>query len=577
MEARIWEDIRRDIESTKKRLKDVEISVIEKKEGLYFICVPEDFKVIFQKETTGPEEIDGKSTLVSEISLNNHYNKKSNYLLVGQGKNLHLAVKKFLSYGNIIEKAYKDESKLDRVIWQIKDSNELYIGYHYSADSMQKKKDFLEFHKKEYGILIGNRQFKTNDAIASWSGFNYQGKVTILRIVQHINQLIREFGVTSIGNYLVELEKTEDFVIYENDDPIEFYQVKAKLTSFTSASYKDAIENLILNKGENSDSSCFLISAAKIVDWNQKESNGVSLYEYDSMSNIEMKDVPRFIKKELVAYFTNKGDNLKPFEIDYMYNDICVFLDDKIADIHSKKERKNYSIEYREILDILEKNANELKENVDAKIKEEVYDFISERFNHAITDFCTDCQEDNRNPNIHCIECALNPLRDNLSQMNYEKYAQILLFHEEKMGGSYNPIVALNTANLHSLFVEFMYADVDLLELHQDYNLINLKDEKIIPTEMNFENGASSSLSRAFERMRGNYAVHDLISGKTLTAKINTESQLEYLQNLITEHSESEECLSEYESKDSITEKLNFKIIDREILIKKLKERKHEK
>ena len=51
-----------------------------------------------------------------------------------------------------------------------------------------------------------------NDAIPTWSGFNYQGKMMLLYVLELINQIAKDKN-KDIGTYSVELEKTEDFCI----------------------------------------------------------------------------------------------------------------------------------------------------------------------------------------------------------------------------------------------------------------------------------------------------------------------------------------------------------------------------
>ena len=48
-----------------------------------------------------------------------------------------------------------------------------------------------------------------NDAIPTWSGFNYQGKMMLLYVLELINQIAKDKN-KDIGTYSVELEKTED-------------------------------------------------------------------------------------------------------------------------------------------------------------------------------------------------------------------------------------------------------------------------------------------------------------------------------------------------------------------------------
>jgi len=54
-----------------------------------------------------------------------------------------------------------------------------------------------------------------NDAIPSWSGYNYQGKITLLCSLNEINRIVAT-GLTesAFDGCYVEVEKNEDFVIF---------------------------------------------------------------------------------------------------------------------------------------------------------------------------------------------------------------------------------------------------------------------------------------------------------------------------------------------------------------------------
>ena len=51
-----------------------------------------------------------------------------------------------------------------------------------------------------------------NDAIPTWSGFNYQGKMMLLYVLELINQIAKDKN-KDIGTYSVELEKN-GFLLY---------------------------------------------------------------------------------------------------------------------------------------------------------------------------------------------------------------------------------------------------------------------------------------------------------------------------------------------------------------------------
>lgn len=68
-----------------------------------------------------------------------------------------------------------------------------------------------------------------NDAIPTWSGFNYQGKMMLLYVLELINQIAKDKN-KDIDAYSVELEKTEDFCIICDSEYKSFHQVKAYLS-----------------------------------------------------------------------------------------------------------------------------------------------------------------------------------------------------------------------------------------------------------------------------------------------------------------------------------------------------------
>lgn len=52
-----------------------------------------------------------------------------------------------------------------------------------------------------------------NDAIPTWSGFNYQGKMMLLYVLELINQIAKDKN-KDIDAYSVELEKQKIFVLF---------------------------------------------------------------------------------------------------------------------------------------------------------------------------------------------------------------------------------------------------------------------------------------------------------------------------------------------------------------------------
>ena len=107
-----------------------------------------------------------------------------------------------------------------------------------------------------------------NDAIPTWSGFNYQGKMMLLYVLELINQIAKDKN-KDIDAYSVELEKTEDFCIICDSEYKSFHQVKAYLSKDKWNSYSKAMDKLLKHRAEsnNPTAKCYLTVAKEIKDW----------------------------------------------------------------------------------------------------------------------------------------------------------------------------------------------------------------------------------------------------------------------------------------------------------------------
>lgn len=81
------------------------------------------------------------------------------------------------------------------------------------------------------------------DATPSWSGYNYQGKIAIYKVLQLINKLIKDKKSEDIAKYELELEWLEDFSILFEEQYESIHQVKALNTS-SLANYDEALLGL---------------------------------------------------------------------------------------------------------------------------------------------------------------------------------------------------------------------------------------------------------------------------------------------------------------------------------------------
>lgn len=180
-----------------------------------------------------------------------------------------------------------------------------------------------------------------NDAIPTWSGFNYQGKMMLLYVLELINQIDKDKG-KGIDSYSVELEKTEDFCIICDAEYKSFHQVKAYLSKNKWNSYSEAMDKLLKHRSEfsNPTAKCYLTVAKEIKDWNDASntySASIELYKRSSKV-VSVCDVKNEINTEILLYLRSRGYSDKVAEV--VYAELCLFLDDSIAKMHKQVLKK---------------------------------------------------------------------------------------------------------------------------------------------------------------------------------------------------------------------------------------------
>ncbi|WP_214833888.1 ABC-three component system protein [Exiguobacterium sp. E4787] len=78
-------------------------------------------------------------------------------------------------------------------------------------------------------------------AIPTWSGFDYQGQVSIYYALMKLNRI----DINSVDEYELQIESLEDFSINKNGFPISIHQVKAYMHDSSFSKYKRPIFDLL--------------------------------------------------------------------------------------------------------------------------------------------------------------------------------------------------------------------------------------------------------------------------------------------------------------------------------------------
>lgn len=229
-----------------------------------------------------------------------------------------------------------------------------------------------------------------NDAIPTWSGFNYQGKMMLLHVLELINQIERN---NDKRIYAVELEKTEDFCIICDSQYRSFHQVKACLSKNKWNSYSEAMDKLLQHRAASSNptAKCYLTVAKDIKDWNDASNTykaNIELYKRASKV-VGLCEVRNEINEEILIYLKNKGYSDSVAEV--IYAELCLFLDDSIAKMHRQGfKKRTYIIDFSEIIKIIEFAIEKEDVREEFYLKEKIYEYVMENIEKALNNLCQD-------------------------------------------------------------------------------------------------------------------------------------------------------------------------------------------
>lgn len=155
-----------------------------------------------------------------------------------------------------------------------------------------------------------SKKRRGNDAIPTWSGFNYQGKITLLCLLIEINNLISDdCRQELLEDCYVEIEKTEDIVLVLQGKVKALYQVKAYLSTDKTASFSKAIEKLMEHRSKLKSlaADCYICTPLSISDWNDtgnRYKNQIKQFVYNSkpVHVTEVADKIREVLKKTLKY-----------------------------------------------------------------------------------------------------------------------------------------------------------------------------------------------------------------------------------------------------------------------------------
>ena len=264
-----------------------------------------------------------------------------------------------------------------------------------------------------------------NDAIPTWSGFNYQGKMMLLYVLELINQIEQDKDEKI---YSVELEKAEDFCIICDSEYKSFHQVKAYLSKNKWNSYSKAMDKLLQHRAESSNptAKCYLTVAKEIEDWEDTSNTYNTSIELYKRSNkvVGVCEVRDEINKEIAIYLKNKKYTDKAIEV--VYAELCLFLDDIIAKMHRQAFGiRKYIISFSDIIGLVEAAIEKEEVRKEFYLKERVYEYVMENIEKALNNLCEEeCATSLENCNKVCAaKCGYEKI---MEIIDYSQFCKLL-------------------------------------------------------------------------------------------------------------------------------------------------------
>lgn len=526
---------------------------------------------------------DNNNNLVSVVKLNEHYNKTDKEtLLIESSKNLYQSI----SFFGEDKLPVNLKPKSAKVLWQIINRPELKVKFLEIPNAFNEKKELVKKYSETRNVVpLGNKSFNDNDAIPTWSGFNYQGKGVILRAIQLINELWEEEKSENeieqlLKEYFIEVELKEDFVLYHKEIPTEYVQVKATLAEKTYSGYTKAVKQLLDHRSEGINSEgakCMLMSAITIRNW--KKDCSVSLYKYQGES-IGLLEIPEIIKKEISILLKKMEQLVDDFKVKIIYENLCGLLDQRVREIHVNG--KGYCLDlHQDIWKNIKLFYFEQEENALFSTYELLYNKICLDLISVMDSRCEECRKGHTEYN--CETCPIPSMRDNFIVTNLLDYVHVLnpnkIIEEEKVDQILSIAETFSEKELKNLFNQFEFAHIDNYRWNPTYHMLDMgKGNHIIPTLLDFGNeNFEESISSTLSSIIGNIRIRSIIDGKALTVvKPGSFESTNIMENNITNYKEVKDRIRtedgyDVSKSDLRVNAVNVTFVDRMGLIRSLR------
>ncbi|WP_040205916.1 ABC-three component system protein [Neobacillus jeddahensis] len=240
---------------------------------------------------------------------------------------------------------------------------------------------------------VAIEKLDTHSAVPTWSGFDYQGQVSIYWVMKQLNQM--DLSSIQLKDYELQIESLEDFSINHKGYPLTIHQVKAYQDKATFGKFKRAIHDLLGKCAKYpAITLCYLHTCHQIempeedafkteLEGIKSEKNKLQLVEYNNLlfkegkydetieklllnqaegnefrSVIGRLEIEDEIKRQ-IRMFLEKNNELCKYEfvesdenINFIYFNFIHEINQLVAKGHADKEKDN-SISFSTFVDIL--------------------------------------------------------------------------------------------------------------------------------------------------------------------------------------------------------------------------------
>ncbi|GAC19456.1 ABC-three component system protein [Paraglaciecola arctica] len=178
-------------------------------------------------------------------------------------------------------------------------------------------------------------------AVASWSGFIYQGKVALYRAIQLLIDDKLSYS------YSLKVEHLDDFVIFNDKTALSIHQVKSTKSKYRS-SYKKALDQAaeVVSDHFNIDTLRFFHVSVDIDDFTNHSHNGqtVSLFKYHDGKLFVTPDEIDGVLKGIISNYLDKNSLINSLElVSHKFDKLNSLLAQRVNFAHALNQNQKYT------------------------------------------------------------------------------------------------------------------------------------------------------------------------------------------------------------------------------------------